>query len=107
IEVAKAEAKLRSSRAFFYEVTEDTWETIQRGEKPSREQVSLIRLATSHLTHECAEAVRIAYQVAGMTSTYTDHPLSRILRDSMMATQHAFMGAITFRNAGAIFFGHD
>ena len=42
-----------------------------------------------------------------MTSTYNDHPLSRIVRDSMMATQHAFMGAITYKNAGAMFFGHD
>ncbi|WP_369857878.1 acyl-CoA dehydrogenase family protein [Candidatus Thalassolituus haligoni] len=107
IEIAKAEAKLRSSRAFFYQVTEDAWKTIQGAEKPSREQVSLIRLATSNLTHECAEAIRIAYQVAGMTSTYNDHPLSRIVRDSMMATQHAFMGAITYKNAGAMFFGHD
>ncbi len=107
IEIAKAEAKLRSSRAFFYQVTEDAWNTILAGDLPSPEQTNLIRLATTNLTHECAEAVRIAYQVAGMTSTYTDHPLSRILRDSMMATQHAFMGAVTLKNAGAMFFGHE
>ncbi|WP_221798173.1 acyl-CoA dehydrogenase family protein [Oceanobacter mangrovi] len=107
IEIARAEAKLRASRSFFYQVTEEAWATIQAGDLPSREQTSLLRLATTHLTHECAEAVRIAYQVAGMTSTYNDHPLSRILRDSMMATQHAFMGAVTLKNAGAMFFGHD
>ncbi len=107
IEIAKAEAKVRASRAFFYEATEDAWNSIKAGGKPSREQINLVRLATTNLTHECAEAIRIAYQVAGMTSTYNDHPLSRILRDSMMATQHAFMGAVTLKNAGAMFFGHD
>lgn len=107
IEIAKAEAKVRASRAFFYEATEDAWSAIAAGGKPTRDQTSLIRLATSHLTHECADAVRTAYQVCGMTSTYNDHPLSRIYRDAAMCTQHAFMGAITFQNAGAMFFGKD
>jgi len=107
IEIAKAEARLRSSRAFFYETTEDVWSTIKSGETPTPDQVSLLRLSTTHLTHECAESIRTAYQVAGMTSTYTEHPLCRIMRDSMMATQHAFMGAVTLKNAGAMFFGHE
>lgn len=107
IEIAKAEAKLRSSRAFFYDATQDAWDTIKQGGTPSRDQVSLVRLATSHLTHECADAIREVYKVTGMTGAYNDHPLSRIVRDSMLCTQHAFMGMITFKNAGAMFFGHD
>jgi len=106
IEIAKAEAKLQSSRAFFYSATEDAWQTILNGDKPTPDQISMIRLAATNLTHECAEAIRICYQVSGMTSAYNDHPLSRILRDSNMATQHAFMGAITYKNAGAMLFDH-
>ncbi|WP_028294102.1 acyl-CoA dehydrogenase family protein [Oceanobacter kriegii] len=107
IEIAQAEAKLRASRAFFYQVTEEAWETIQQGGKPSADQTNLIRLATTTLAHECAEAVRMTYEVTGMTGAYSKHPLSRILRDSRMVTQHAFMGRITLKNAGAMFFGHD
>ncbi len=106
IELAKAEAKLRSSRAFFYEATDDAWAEIQGNGKPSEHQVSMIRLAATNLTHECAAAIRMAYEVTGMTGTYNDHPLSRIMRDAMMCTQHAFMGAVTYKNAGAMFFGH-
>lgn len=106
IEIAKAEAKLRSSRAFFYEATDNVWQSILEGGTPTPDQVSMIRLATTHLTHECAEAVRIAYQVSGMTGAYNDHPLSSILRNSILPTQHAFMGAITYKNAGAMLFGH-
>jgi alkylation response protein AidB-like acyl-CoA dehydrogenase len=105
IEVAKAEAKVRSSRAFFYEATEDAWAAILAGGRPTPHQTSMIRLAATNLTHECAEAVRIAYQLSGMTSTYNDHPLSQLFRDAAMCTQHAFMGAITYQNAGAMFFG--
>lgn len=107
IEVAKAEAKVRSSRAFFYEATEDAWNAIAAGGAPTPQQTSMIRLAATNLTHECAEAVRICYQLSGMTSTYNDHPLSQLFRDAAMCTQHAFMGAITYQNAGAMFFGKD
>lgn len=107
IEVAKAEAKVRSSRAFFYEATEDAWNAIAAGGTPSPHQTSMIRLAATNLTHECAEAVRICYQLSGMTSTYNDHPLSQLFRDAAMCTQHAFMGAITYQNAGAMMFGKD
>lgn len=105
IDLAKAEAKLRSSRAFFYDATEDAWSAIMAGSRPTDEQVSLIRLAATNLTHECAEAVRIAYQMSGMTGTYNEHPLSQIYRDAAMCTQHAFMGTITYQNAGSMFFG--
>lgn len=107
IEIAKAEAQVRASRAFFYEATEDAWNSILAGADPTPEQINLIRLATTHLTHECAAAIRNVYGVTGMTGTYNNHPLSRIVRDSMMCTQHAFMGAVTLKNAGAMFFGHD
>ena len=107
IEIARAEARLRASRSFFYDTTEEVWDVIKAGEMPTKDQISLLRLSTTYLTEECAEAIRTAYQVAGMTSTYNDHPLCRIMRDSMMPTQHAFMGVVTLKNAGAMFFGHD
>ncbi|KEA63938.1 Pigment protein [Marinobacterium lacunae] len=107
IEVGKAEARYRSARAFFYDATDEAWNAVLAGGEPSREQTNLLRLSTSHLTHECAAVVRTAYELAGMTSAYTDHPLCRVARDAMLATQHAFMGAITFKNAGAMFFGHE
>jgi len=106
IEIARAEAKVRSARAFFYEATEEAWSAVEAGGTPSDEQTNLVRLATTNLTHECSEAIRATYEVTGMTGAYNTHPLSRIVRDSMMCTQHAFMGAVTLKNAGAMFFGH-
>ncbi|BFM09550.1 acyl-CoA dehydrogenase family protein [Halioxenophilus aromaticivorans] len=103
--VAKAEARLQSARAFFYDATEAAWDSIlSHGEVPPL-QTSMLRLSTSHLTHECAEVTRAAYKLAGMTSAYYSHPLSRCFRDAHLATQHAFMGEITFQNAGAMLFG--
>ena len=106
IDMAKAEAKVRSSKVWFYKTIENAWEQIQTGDKPTPEQVNMLRLSATNLTHECAEAVRICYQMSGMTGAYNTHPLSRIYRDVAMCTQHAFMGAVTYQNAGAMLFGH-
>jgi hypothetical protein len=75
--------------------------------RPSREQTNMLRLATSNLTHECADVVFTAYRLGGMASTYYDNHLSRCFRDVHMATQHAFMGEATFQNAGSMLFGRD
>lgn len=106
IDIAKAEAKVRSARAFFYEATEEAWDEIMNGDEPTESQVSNIRLATTNVARECAEATRMAYQLSGMQGAYVDHPLSRCLRDVHLVTQHAFMGEVTYQNAGAIMFGH-
>lgn len=107
IEVAKAEAKVRAARAFFYEAVDAAWDQVVAREKPSAEQINLMRLSTTHLTHECAAAVRTCYEVSGMTGAANSHALSRLLRDASLPPQHAFMGAVTYKNAGAMFFGHD
>lgn len=107
IKIAKAEAKVRSSRAFFYEATDEVWDVIMQGDKLSEHQVSMLRLATSNVTHECAKATTIAYQLSGMQGAYLDHPLSRCFRDAHLVTQHAFMGEVTYQNAGAMMFGHQ
>lgn len=107
IDIAKAEAKLRSAQAFFYAATNEAWDAVISAGTPSREQISMLRLATTNLTHECAEVVRIAYRLGGMGSSYYGNHLSRCFRDVNMPTQHAFMGEMTYQNAGAILFGFD
>lgn len=107
IEVARAEARLQASRAFFYQAVDQAWEAVLAGGEPSREQTSMLRLSTTHLTTECAAAIRACYEVSGMSGAESSNPLQRLVRDSMLCTQHAFMGAVTLKNAGAMLFGHD
>lgn len=105
IEMAKAEARLRSARNFFYESAENAWNHVVEHGEITPELTNLLRLSTSHLTRECVEVTSTAYKMVGMTSVYYEHPLSRAFRDVHLAVQHAFMGEITFQNAGAMFFG--
>ena len=107
IDIAKAEAKVRSARAFFYEATDEVWDAIMAGEEPTKHQISMIRLATTNVARECADATRIAYNLSGMQGAYLDHPISRCFRDANLVTQHAFMGEVTYQNAGAMMFEHS
>ena len=48
---------------------------------------------------------RKGQMLTGMTGVYESSPLAAQVRDVQMITQHAFMGDITYQNAGAVFFG--
>lgn len=106
VEMAKAEAALRSARALFYESIDCAWDSILAGEPVSVEQTNLLRLSSTHATRVAAEVARTAQMLSGMSGVYRSSPLSRFVNDTQVITQHAFMGDMTYQNAGAIFFGN-
>jgi alkylation response protein AidB-like acyl-CoA dehydrogenase len=105
IELAKAEAQLRSARAFFYDTTDQVWQSILAGNPVTADQISLLRLAATQIAREGAQVVQRAYRLGGTMAIYRSHPLQRLLRDSMVVTQHAFLGEGNFDGAGAVFVG--
>jgi alkylation response protein AidB-like acyl-CoA dehydrogenase len=102
LELAKAEAILRSARAFFYETTEAVWATLLRGDPVTLEQATMVRLAASHAAHSGAKATRMAYTLSGTAGIFNDHPISRYLRDAMVVPQHAFLNEGTYETAGRV-----
>ncbi|NRG48238.1 acyl-CoA dehydrogenase family protein [Bacillus sp. CRN 9] len=105
IAVAKAEASLRSARAFFYEATDSAWDSIFRGDGVSADQTSMLRLAAVQATRAGANAVQSAYLLAGTAAIYNRHPLQRYLRDAMVVTQHAFLSEGMYDGAGSVLLG--
>ncbi|HEY0286489.1 MAG TPA: acyl-CoA dehydrogenase family protein [Pseudomonas sp.] len=105
VEIARAEAALRAARAFFFDSIEDAWQTVLAGDPLSAEKTNLLRLSSTHATRVAAEVARTAQMLSGMTGVYNSSPLARCVNDAQVVTQHAFMGDITYQNAGAIFFG--
>ncbi|CAG9205551.1 Acyl-CoA dehydrogenase [Paraburkholderia sabiae] len=103
--LAKAEAQWRSARAFFYESAQAAWETIIAGDPVTPSQANLMRLSATHAAHVCAEVVMQAYQMAGIAAIYKESRLQRLVRDSIVVTQHAFLGEGTFDASGALFVG--
>lgn len=106
-EIAKAEAKLRSARAFFYEVTEDVWAALCAGDPASLKQTGLLRLASSHVARIGCEVAQTAFMLSGTTGIYNDHPLAAYVHDAMVVAQHAFLSEGTFASAGRVLLGLD
>lgn len=106
LEIAKIEAELRAARAWFYEAIDEVWQVLCAGGKPTDDQVSMLRLSTTHASRVGADVARRAQILSGGTGVYESSPLAAQVRDAQMVTQHAFMGDITYQNAGAMLFGH-
>lgn len=107
LEMAKIEAELRSARCWFYEAIEEAWAPLVAGGEPTPQQISMLRLSSTHATRVAADVARRAQMLTGMTGVYETHPLAARVRDAQVVTQHAFMGDVTYQNAGAMLFGHD
>lgn len=105
MQIARCEADLRSARAWFYDAIDDVWQCILAGDEPAREQINALRLSSTHVTRVAAEVTRQALALNGMGGITLKSPLQRYVRDTMVITQHAFMGDLSYLNAGTVYFG--
>ena len=105
MEVAKAEANLRSARAFYYETIEAAWDQALRGEPIPVEQRRDVRLATTHAVQASVLAVDAMYTLAGGTSVYETSDLQRRFRDVHVATQHVMVAPSTLETVGRLLLG--
>ncbi|MFF4257077.1 acyl-CoA dehydrogenase family protein [Streptomyces sp. NPDC001663] len=105
IGLGRAEAQLRSARAFFYETTQEVWEAVEGGDRATAHQASLLRLAAAHLAGTSFDVVRSAYRLAGIPAIAEAGPLQRYLRDASVVPQHAFLQEDIYDGAGAVLTG--
>ncbi|MFI5305778.1 MAG: acyl-CoA dehydrogenase family protein [Polyangiales bacterium] len=105
IEVARAEARLRSARAFFYETIEAAWSLACAGAPMPIEVRRDMRLATTHALQASCEAVDAMYTLAGGGAVYDSSPLQRHLRDVHVASQHIMVSTNTLETIGQLLLG--
>ncbi len=106
-DVSRAEALYRSARGWYYETMERAWEAATREGTISVAHRRDVRLATTHATRACADAVDLMYHLAGGSSVYRTSPLQRIFRDVHVATQHMMVSTATLELTGRLFLGHE
>ena len=104
LEVAKAEAMLRSARSFFYEATEELWKEALKGEV-NLGTTTLMRLAATNAARQGAEVCRIASSLAGTEALYSNSNLARAMCDSFVVAQHAALNEGTLQSAGRALLG--
>ena len=103
--VGKAEALLRSSRAFLYETVRETWPILAAGEPVPERLTALNRLAASTAVEYANDAVDLVFTMGGTTSVYTRGRLERCFRDVHVVRQHAVVSPNGIIMAGRQFLG--
>jgi indole-3-acetate monooxygenase len=86
--LSRATALHRSARAFLLESLADAYASLCAGDRLTMDQRSAIRLAASHTSEACTEAVDLCARAAGGTAVYETSVLQRCVRDVHTASAH-------------------
>ncbi|MGD9891757.1 MAG: acyl-CoA dehydrogenase family protein [Dehalococcoidia bacterium] len=86
-EVGRAEAHLRSGRAFLMEAVGEIW-NLATSDVPGPDQQAALRLATTHAIRLATEVVDAIYMASGATAIDESHALQRHFQDIHVITQH-------------------
>ncbi len=86
-EIGRAEAHLRSGRAFLAETVSEVWAAANAGTL-SLDQRAALRLATTHGIRLAVQVVDTVYNLAGATAVYESHLLQRHFQDIHVISQH-------------------
>jgi alkylation response protein AidB-like acyl-CoA dehydrogenase len=105
MEVARAEALLRSARAFFYETIDAAWSLAVTGAPVPLEARRDMRLSATHALQSSVAVVDAMYTLAGGSAVYESSPLQRHLRDVHVASQHITVSSNTLEIVGQLLLG--
>ncbi len=96
---AKAEACYRSARAFVFETWNNIEHTLEKGERLSTREITLLRLALNHATWTVADICDFAYSAAGGVSL-RNGVIQRYFRDMHAGTQHVTSSPVMLKECG-------
>ncbi|OLC13173.1 MAG: hypothetical protein AUH29_13795 [Candidatus Rokubacteria bacterium 13_1_40CM_69_27] len=88
VDVGRAEAHLRSGRAFLTEAVREIWTAMTSTGAISLDQRAALRLATTHAIRLAGQIVDTVYNAAGTTAVYERNLLQRHFQDIHVITQH-------------------
>jgi alkylation response protein AidB-like acyl-CoA dehydrogenase len=87
-EVGRAEAHLRSGRAFLTETVEQLWAELTATGAVTLERRAVLRLATTHAIRLAVQVVDAVYNLSGATAVYESDPIQRYFQDVHVISQH-------------------
>jgi alkylation response protein AidB-like acyl-CoA dehydrogenase len=105
--MGRAEAQLRSARAFALDMAEEMTRSTAAEGQLSRETTALVALAAAQAAESATEVVTMLFKLAGSSAIYTSSRLERCFRDVHMVTQHRATNVFNFETVGRHFLGVD
>jgi alkylation response protein AidB-like acyl-CoA dehydrogenase len=107
IEFARAEATLRSARAFLLDEVATAWARAEAGDDVTVDHRIGIRLAATNAATSGVAAADAAYTLAGGTAVYDTSVLGRCMRDAHVVTQHIQTAPKLNEKIGKLLLGLD
>jgi len=104
-DIARAEAEVRSARAFLVEAIGEAWESAERGGEIPLDRRTAVRLASTHATTAAVRAIDSCYTLAGGSAVYRSSALQRRFRDIHVITQHMMVAPPSYEVAGRVVLG--
>jgi alkylation response protein AidB-like acyl-CoA dehydrogenase len=105
-DVARAEALLRSGRAFLFNELGAMWDDVVAGQSISLRQRAEVRLAAVHAAQCAIQATDLMYQLGGGASLFQGGRLERCFRDVHAAGQHVAVSPLSnLEPIGRVLFG--
>ncbi len=104
-QIAEAEAKLGSARAYLYHAFDEFWDRATEGHMLPQKQKDKIQLASTHGIQAAAEAVDLVQGISGTSGIRRETGIERHFRDIHVITKHAFTSAARFQSVGRTIFG--
>jgi indole-3-acetate monooxygenase len=105
-EIGRAEAMLRSARAFLFESVQQLWDEAEAGNL-SLQRRAAVRLACAQVAATAKEVTPRMFDAGGGTALYESGPLERCSRDAQAAAQHITVSGNNFELAGRVVLGLD
>jgi indole-3-acetate monooxygenase len=106
-DLGRAEALLRSGRAFLYEALGEAWQAVSAGHTLSLTQRAMLWLASTHAASAAKQATELMFSAGGSASPYTSSGLERCVRDIHAAGQHVTLTPPNYAMAGQALLGSD
>lgn len=107
VALARAEALLRSARAYWYAEVNKAWQATVNGRALSLGDRAELRIASLAAAEQSVAAVDLLYRIAGSTAIFQSSPLERCWRDVHTAVQHLQVQDGRWETAGRVLMGLD
>jgi alkylation response protein AidB-like acyl-CoA dehydrogenase len=103
--VGQAEARLRSSRVYLYDTSQQLDALRSRDAEPLTQMIADCRLASAHAAQSCVEAVDSMFESGGGSSIYETSRLERCFRDVHVVTHHHMVSPSNIEMVGQYLLG--
>jgi alkylation response protein AidB-like acyl-CoA dehydrogenase len=98
--LGEADIKLRAARSLLFEVYENAWETVCRGDSIDAAGQVELRSVAAYAMHTALEVALDAFKYGGGTAARLDNMLQRCVRDLQVGAVHLFATDAIYEEAG-------